>query len=186
MCPAPQDIKPCDNAPREDGKVRRLHCLRLISVLFPPLLALAVCPLLISCAHSLHKQLGCIDNCIQVVCVRAWMSGVPCEPARPPARISKIKLEAGFCFVFCRSFFLRSHTHLTYLQCNRRENWLSFHCCQEDNGGVWTSSSFFFFQSPQCFLSSIHCHCLLIGRLFGQPGVTGPKCDSTFQPLEPM
>lgn len=133
MCPAQQDIKPCDSVLRQDGKVRRLHCLRLISATFPPLLALAVCPLLISCAHSLHKQLGCIDNCIQVVCMNEWRSSQAC----PPTRFSKIKLEAAlFLLLFCHSFFLQSHTHLTYLQCNRRENWLSFHCCQEDNGGV--------------------------------------------------
>lgn len=53
MCPARQDIKPRDNVPGDKmGNVRRHYCLRLISALFPPPLALAVCPLLISCAES--------------------------------------------------------------------------------------------------------------------------------------
>lgn len=184
MSPVPQDIKPCDNVPWQNGKVRRLHCLRLISALFPPLLELFV-----PCsfpAQSLHKQLGCIDNCIQVVCVFVWMSGVPCSP---PALFSEIKLEAAAFFLFLffwpRFLFAESHTpNFSAVQPTGKRAYLPLL-----SRGQWRGVTLSPPPDPKAssgFLSSIHCHCLLIGWLFGQPGVTGPKCDSTFLPLEPV
>lgn len=138
-----------------------------LSASFLSLLVLTVCLLLISCIQSIHKQFGCLDNCIQVLCERVVSS-------LWPACLFKIR------GCFFRQFFW---VHVWHLNINTpvdgKLSYLPLLSGEKSRGIP-------FFPWPAVFLLSIHCHCLLIGSLFGQPGVTGPKCDSTFLPLEPM
>lgn len=160
MCPVRQDIKPCDATFR--GEMGRSG-VPIVYTLSQPYFHLCWRSLFVPCSfpvQSLHKQLGCIDNCIQVVCVcmSEWRSS---QPARTLFQDQIRSCCFFFSFFFLgRGFVLQSHTHLTSVQCSRQENGLTFHCCQEDNGGVSIPPPK---KKPPVFLSSIHCHCLLIG-----------------------
>lgn len=97
------------------------------------------------------------------------MSGVACSP---PALFFQDQIR-GCCFFFSLFFAAVSFCRVT--------NTPSFSAVQQTgkraylpllSRGQWRGVNL---QSLQCFLSSIHCHCLLIGWLFGQPGVTGPR-----------